>query len=263
MHPAIDVHAHYGDYEIPAGTVQGDLLRQFYSADLERVLFRAAAVDVTTTIVSPLKAFFPDGSHCVEANEDSVRLCEEYDHVGFWAVLNPLQPETFPQVTQLLTHPRCAGIKIHPVTHGYDITDEGDRLLDFAAEHDAVTISHSGQNGAMPRDFVAPIKAHPDVRFILAHLGNSDARDPTEQVRALQEAESAHVYVDTSSMNSMLSGLIEWAVRELGSEHILFGTDTPLYSVAAQKARIEHAEISDQDKQNILYDNATHLLEKD
>jgi predicted TIM-barrel fold metal-dependent hydrolase len=67
----------------------------------------------------------------------------------------------------------------------------------------------------------------------------------------------------TSSANSINSGLIEWAVSQVGAERILFGTDTPLYFVASQKARIEHAEIDQAAKRAILYDNAARLLDKE
>jgi predicted TIM-barrel fold metal-dependent hydrolase len=54
--------------------------------------------------------------------------------------------------------------------------------------------------------------------------------------------------------------LIEWAVREVGAERILFGTDTPLYFTAMQRARIDHADLGDEDKRLILRDNAVRVL---
>jgi hypothetical protein len=98
------------------------------------------------------------------------------------------------------------------------------------------------------------------VDLILGHLGNSADGNLSRQVYALERAEHGNVYVDTSSANSINSGLIEWAVSQVGAERILFGTDTPLYFVAAQKARIEYAEIDAEAKQAILFDNAARLL---
>ena len=43
-------------------------------------------------------------------------------------------------------------------------------------------------------------------------------------------------------------------------ERVLYGTDTPLYLAAMQRARIDHADLSDRDKQLILRDNATQLF---
>jgi predicted TIM-barrel fold metal-dependent hydrolase len=41
---------------------------------------------------------------------------------------------------------------------------------------------------------------------------------------------------------------------------LLFGTDTPLYSAACQKARIDTAEIPEDAKRAILFGNAHRLL---
>jgi hypothetical protein len=46
------------------------------------------------------------------------------------------------------------------------------------------------------------------------------------------------------------------AVREVGAERLLFGSDTPLYHVAMQRARIQAAEIPEAAKVLILRDNA-------
>jgi predicted TIM-barrel fold metal-dependent hydrolase len=59
---------------------------------------------------------------------------------------------------------------------------------------------------------------------------------------------------------SITPGLIEWAVREVGAERVLFGTDTPLYSTAMQRARIDQAELDDQQKRKILWRNTFELL---
>jgi len=260
MHRAIDVHGHYGTCLPPADEVRGDLRQSFFSGDIDIVLLRAAAVGVDRTIVSPLRALMPDGADCSAANDESLSLADVYPQMRFWAVLNPRLPDAWEQATRVLRHPQCMGIKIHPVTHGYDIKDEGRRVFAFAAEHGAITISHTGQAGAAPADFVPFLNEQTDLTFIFAHLGNSDRGDPSEQVEAVRQCRGANVCVDTSSTASMFSGLIEWAVRELGSERVLFGSDTPLYSVAAHKARIVHAELSETDKQNILYTNAVRLF---
>ena len=56
--------------------------------------------------------------------------------------------------------------------------------------------------------------------------------------------------------------LVEWAVKEIGSPRILFGTDAPLYSTAMQRARVDSADLSVEDKRSILCDNAMRLFGK-
>ena len=47
---------------------------------------------------------------------------------------------------------------------------------------------------------------------------------------------------------------------EVGSDRILFGTDTPLYFSPMQRARIDYAQISDADRANILRNTAASIL---
>ena len=44
------------------------------------------------------------------------------------------------------------------------------------------------------------------------------------------------------------------------TERLLFGTDSPLYFTASQKARVECAEMEKAARRAILYDNAARLL---
>jgi predicted TIM-barrel fold metal-dependent hydrolase len=55
--------------------------------------------------------------------------------------------------------------------------------------------------------------------------------------------------------------LIEWAVRELGPEKILFGSDTPVYFAGSQRARIDRANLTARQKRMILRENAVKLFD--
>jgi hypothetical protein len=211
-------------------------------------------------VVSPLRALFPYGGDTLAANEETLATCVGYDDLRFWAVLDPRLLASYAQVESMLHHPACCGIKIHPRDHGYEIRQEGAALFDFAAAHRALVLTHSGDPGSYPEDFVPFVNHHPEVTLILAHLGNSDNGHMSRQVHAIQRARAGNLYTDTSSIRSMSSGLIEWAIGEIGHDRILFGTDTPLYFTAAQKARVEYAEISAAAKRAILFDNAARLL---
>jgi predicted TIM-barrel fold metal-dependent hydrolase len=253
---AIDIHGHYGIYD--RGAAQ--LTDRMMSGDIEVVRARARAVDVQLTVVSPLRALFPYGGDTLAANEETLAVCTQYEDICFWAVLEPRIAESYAQVESMLRHPRCCGIKIHPRDHGYEIRQQGVAIFDFANAQRALVLTHSGDPGSYPEDFVPFANRYPEMTLILAHLGNSDNGHMSRQVYAIRRAKAGNVYTDTSSIRSMSSGLIEWAVAQIGYNHILFGTDTPLYFTAAQKARVEYAEIEDAAKRAILFDNAARLL---
>lgn len=256
---AIDVHGHYGVYDAGDFSLSDRLM----TGSIEVVRRRAQAADIRLTVVSPLLALRPYGGNVLRGNEDACQVSEQYTDVCFWAVLNPMQQETYKQVESLLSHPRCMGIKIHPVRHVYEIREQGEAVFEFAAQHQAVMLTHSGDPGSFPEDFIPFVNRYPAASLILGHLGNSSDHTFARQINAVKWAEKGNVFVDTSSAKSMISGLIEWAVSEVGAERLLFGTDTPLYFSACQKARIEYAEIAEDAKRAILFENATQLLRLD
>lgn len=258
--PVIDVHGHYGRYH----RGQNAFLDEWMSSDGAEVAARARETDIDFTIVSPLAGLMPRGeADAFAANEAAAQTVAETDGLLQWVIVNPLQPPTYQQAAEMLTQPQCVGIKIHPEEHIYPIREHGAELFEFAARHDAIVLAHSGDPNSLPADFVPFTDAHPNVRLILAHLGNGGgaAGDPTLQVRAIQAADGNNVFVDTSSARSILPGLLEWAVDEIGVERILFGTDTPVYCTSIQRARIDHAGIRDDDKIRILSGNAADLFQ--
>jgi len=260
MITAIDVHAHYGTYNRSGAP---PLVNDFVSAGAATVAARALQVYIGTTIVSPTSGLEPRGQADTAAgNIEAAQITSETDGLLQWVIANPLQLKTFRQVDEMLAQPQCVGIKIHPEEHEYPIRKHGAALFELAAKHNAVVLTHSGDPHSWPRDFVGFANAHPNVTLILAHLGNGGGAsgDPTLQVRAIQDCNQGNVYVDTSSARSLMPGLVEWAVKEIGSDRILFGTDSPLYSTAMQRARIDGADIANSDKRKILCENALRLL---
>lgn len=253
---AIDVHGHFGPYDRGMGSrVDG-----FMSATANEVAQRGRDCGIEITVVSAIHGLIPYRGNAVSGNCDAALAVEHNTALRFWTIVDPRLPTSYEQSEALLDHPGCAGIKIHPHAHGYEIREQGPALFGFAAERNAVVLAHSGDIGSYPEDFVPFVDRHPTMQLILAHLGNSDDGSISRQVEAIERASNGNLWVDTSSARSMFSGLIEWAVERIGHDRILFGTDTPLYWAGAQKGRIETAAIDETAKQAILWDNATALL---
>ena len=77
---------------------------------------------------------------------------------------------------------------------------------------------------------------------------------------AIEFAKNGNVYVDTSGIASSRNYGVEYVVSRVGSDKILFGTDT--YAAGFQRGRIEYALIPEEDKCNILRYNAEKLFKK-
>jgi uncharacterized protein len=257
--PAIDVHGHYGRC-LHAGAAPG-LRDQLSSADAAEVARRARAVNIEFTLVSPLAAILPRyQGDAVAGNEEAARLVAATPGLRQYVVVDPRRRETFAQAEEMLAQSQCVGIKIHPEEHGYPIGEHAATIFEFAARHRAVVLTHSSEKNSQAADFVAWLDRFPEVRLILGHIGCGWGGDVTHQVRAIQRSRQGNVLADTSSVNSIVPGLIEWAVREVGAERVLFGTDTPLYHTAMQRARVDHAELPEAEKRLILRENALRLF---
>ena len=254
---AIDVHAHFGDYK----RNKSELIDWFNSADAATVVQRAKAANIHLTFVSPNRANMPRfNADPVGGNKEAVSIIEQTEGLKQWVVVDPLKPETYQQAEEILKLDQCVGIKIHPEEHGYKITDHGEAIFEFAAAHNAIIETHSGEENSLPADFLKFANDFSSVQLILSHLGCGWDDDPSHQVRAIQQSKHGNIYTDTSSATSIIPKQIEWAVKEIGAEKILFGSDSPSYFSPMQRARIDYAEINDEDKKLILCGNAIKLF---
>jgi predicted TIM-barrel fold metal-dependent hydrolase len=255
---AFDVHGHYGRY-VRAG--DESLLDRLSSGDAAEVVRRARAANIERTIVSPLSALLPRfQADAVAGNREAAQIVAQTPGLKQYVVIDPRRAETFAQADELLRQPHCAGIKIHPEEHGYPIQEHGEPIFEFAAQRRAVILTHSSEQNSLAEDFIPWANRFPEARLILAHIGCGWDGDLTHQVRAIGQSRHGNVFADTSSARSIVPGLIEWAVGEIGAERVLFGTDTPLYHTAMQRARIEHADLTDAQKRSILRENALRLF---
>ena len=187
--------------------------------------------------------------YIVEENEYLFDLVGREDRLCQWVVMDPRIPQTFEQTERMLAGDKTVGIKLHPLYHQYSLPQYADALFSFAAKRKAVVLIHPEEQP----DYVIPIAdRYPDVTFIVAHLGDE------HYVDAVAYARHGNVWTDTSGIASSKNALLEYAVERIGSERILFGTDT--YAAGFQRGRVEYALISERDKKNILRDNALRLF---
>lgn len=187
--------------------------------------------------------------YIVAENEYLFDLVGRQERLYQWVVIDPRIPETFAQAERMLDGEKCVGIKLHPLYHKYSLPQYAHSLFDFAARRRAVVLIHPEEQA----DYIVPIAdRYPDATFIVAHLGDE------HYVDAVANARHGNVWTDTSGIASSKNALLEYAVERIGSQRILFGTDT--YSPGFQRGRVEYALIDEADKRNILRNNALRLF---
>jgi predicted TIM-barrel fold metal-dependent hydrolase len=114
--------------------------------------------------------------------------------------------------------------------------------------------------------FADYLDAYPDLSLHVANLGGT-LPDVIERIdhlsvtrtpdATLPSSRARRVHVDCASLGPRA---IEIAASVFGAEHIVFGTDCPIFRTDWSFQAIEHAQISEADKAGIRTGNAAQLL---
>lgn len=128
------------------------------------------------------------------------------------------------------------GIKLWIATLADDpLTDP---ILEYAAEHRLIVLAHAWRKtvGGFPYEstadhIAAAARRHPDVRFLMAHLGGQ----PESAVNTVRGC--PNVAVDTSG-TIIGAGEITLAVQRLGADRVVFGSDLHHIDLAANVGKV-------------------------
>lgn len=104
-----------------------------------------------------------------------------------------------------------------------------------------------------PQDLVELAQRHPDVQFVCVHTGGDWERG----IRIIRSQKNVSAEIAGSNPTA---GFVEMAVRELGAERVIYGSDVGGRSFASQLAKVMGARVSDADKALILGGNLRRLL---
>jgi len=244
-HRPIDIHSHFNHgsiFDCPEDEVH---IREI---DFIESVYHNA--DVSQVGMSTFASVFEHKECIVKENEYLYKLIDHKEWVYQWVVIDPRQKETYKQAEKMLSHPKVLGIKIHPDSHGYNILDYADELFCFANKYKIVVLMHPQHIAEMP----VFANKYPDMKLIIAHLGS------VEHINAIANAIHDNIYTDTSGVASSRNNIVEYAVNCVGSQKILFGTDT--YAFGFQFGRIALSSLLLEEKENILWKNAISLFPK-
>jgi len=149
--------------------------------------------------------------------------------------------------------PRCwaaglRGVKVHSALGPRYNHPAYAAVWEFAAEYNLPVLAHTG--GGEIEEIEPCFERYPHVNWIMAHAGISK---PEEYVRV--GTSYPNVYVDTTYSRSP-RGLIEWFVASGLEDKLLWGTDAVFLNAPGQLGKILFADISPQQKEKILGQNA-------
>lgn len=269
----IDFHTHVFPDKIAARTI--DMLKQkggipAYSDGTEHGLLRSMnEADISLSVVLPV-----------------VTKPEQFDTINtFAAAINEyyFSGEGLHAPNRLLSfggiHPDCEdykdklnkiaglglkGIKLHP---DYQRTYFDDirymRIIEYATELGLIISVHTGVDVAYPDDVHATPKRIQRVlrevkpeKLVLAHYGGLYMWDEVEELVVGEP-----VYLDTAVINGKIKPeQFLRMYRNHGSEKILFATDSPWSGQKEFLEWLSKLDLTQTEKENLLYRNARKLL---
>lgn len=145
-----------------------------------------------------------------------------------------------------------AGIKLHPLAHGYVVSHPlCYPVLEFAAEKNYPVLIHSGWGELGSLRYIEKlVRVFKRLKIIIAHMVLPDCLDVV--------ARNDNLWIDTSYAQHVRR--IEQAVQICGADKIIFGSDYPFSDQKLESLKIEFARISDEAKEKIFHLNIKNLI---
>lgn len=256
-YPIIDFHVH------PFARQQENLCQykthlsmppEVFQADMRRagiVRYAGSVLDISV----PFARYAADFS-CTRACNDAVMAAAEADPALIPGI--HIHPGFPVESAEEIRRCHARGVRLigelvpHTMGWGEGQTADLYALLRMAGQLGMLVSYHSG-----PADVMDDmIRSLPDVCFVLAHPGNYDAF--CAHLERMKRYEN--VFLDLSGTGLFRYGLLEYGVRCVGSERILFGSDYPVCSPGMNIGGVLYERITETDRENIFFRNAARLL---
>ncbi len=186
-------------------------------------------------------------------------LSHWHDRAFGFVYINPrFVEESLKEIDRCVQDGPMVGVKLWVAQKCSD--ESLDAIVDRATELQAVIYQHTWLKSSgnlpgesTPDDLAKLAKRHPKAKLICGHTGGDWERG----IRAIRSSTS--VAIGTGGFDPT-AGVIEMAVRELGVDRVIYGSDIGGRSFASQLAKVVGADISTEDKGKILGGNLRKLL---
>ena len=206
---------------------------------------------------------FPTKEQIEEINNLTIQTVETFpNEIVAFCFINPaLDPEFIKnEIERCFEIEAFKGIKLEISLNCRD--ERLNVIMEKLLQKRAVLVHHSWylaektqKEASEPHDVAFLAQKFPEAKIVLAHLAGCG-------IRGVQDIKNCeNVMIDTSG-GQPVSGLVEYAVKELGADRVLYGSDIPGRDFSCQLGRVMGADISDSDKELILLKNAERIVKQ-
>jgi hypothetical protein len=195
-----------------------------------------------------------------QENDEVLRAVRQFPDRAFGFVyLNPKHTQaSLDELNRCVRDGPMVGVKLWVAQRCN--APELDPLLERAAQLNAIVFQHTWLKStgnlpgeSTPMDLAELAARHPRATLICGHSGGDWERG----LRVIRP--HLNLYADLAG-GDPTAGLTEMAVRELGAERVIYGSDVGGRSFASQLAKVFGANISDSARRLILSENLKGLL---
>ncbi|MCM1488230.1 MAG: amidohydrolase family protein [Firmicutes bacterium] len=234
-------------------------LKMEYDGSVETLMELYVRVGISKCLVQSVATVPEQVPHINDFIAESIKLHPTL-FVGFCA-LHPLmeKKEIEAEIDRAIAL-GLKGIKLHPDFQEFKIDDRKVYDIYEAAEGRLPILFHTGDKRfdySSPKRLANALKDFPRLTAIAAHFGGwSEWEDGRRYL-----AGNPNVYVDTSSSLYALSPerAVEY-IKDFTPDRVMFGTDYPMWSIENELKLMERLELSDSDREKIMYKTACRLL---
>lgn len=172
-------------------------------------------------------------------------------------LIDPRDKETLLQIVDYSD--LIYGVKYHPSVSETPLIDESlYPFMELISGYKLPVLVHCGRNWRSNISYVIEsARMFTSISFVAAHLGGNASELIEKAIDFLYEAKCDNIYLDTSAVK--LPWLIEKAVKMLGADKIMFGSDEPYADLRIAKYCVELCDISKEVKEQIFYKNVRSL----
>jgi hypothetical protein len=133
----------------------------------------------------------------------------------------------------------------------YD-TPEWDQVMKLATKLNYVVQIH-----ASTQEMEYLVREYPDTTIVFPHFGGSQ-KEIFARIDLI--ARNQNTYIDVAGSGIERVCILEKAVKEIGADRVLYGSDFTINEPSAVIARVKNAFLTAEDREKILYRNLERLL---
>ena len=214
---------------------------------------------ISKVFVSGIAKQYPDETEIRQHNADVVRFKKEFpEFVEGYVYVNPRNSDALDVLRRGIEQDGMIGMKLWIATYADDPLVYP--LVEQCIRYDVPILLHAFKKSVNQlQDETTGVhtanlaRRYPEAKLIMAHLGGNCYHG----MKAIRDC--PNVWVDFSG-SIFRRDEIDYAVEQVGSDRILFGSDMPGCSFLTNWAQIEEADLTPEQKEDIYCNNTLKLF---